>query len=236
MWYNCRYKTDFLNTGGYMSSTLAIKATKRDLEGAKPNALRAAGGVPAVIHDHGKQSHHIVLPEAELIKMYRSAGKHHTVEIDVEGKKFTALIKEVTHKPGSARLYHSVLQSVKANETVSAEIPLKLSEDIPAERANLSVVPGLTHVEVEAFPGDLVNSIEVDCSNLKESGDKLTVADLVAPKGMVIKTDPEQLVVHVETPKDQIAEADASAADLADDAGSIASAEEPATTEATEEE
>ena len=198
-----------------MSDNHTQKATKRDLNGPKPNALRNAGNTPAVIHDHGKDSHHIVVSEVDLRKAYQQAGKHHTVEIDVEGKKFTALIKDVTHKPASKVLYHSVFQAVKADEKVSAEIPLKLSGDIPAEKASLLVMLTLDHVEVEALPKDLVDSIEVDASVLVGAGDKITVADIKVPNGITIKTDTEQLVATVEVPKDQIAEADAAAAELA---------------------
>ncbi len=199
-----------------MGDTLILEAKKRDLEGAKPNAIRAEGNTPAVIHDHGKDSHHIVVEQSALKKVYSHAGKHAPVELNVDGKKYTALIKEVTHKPASNVVLHTVFQAVSANETVTAEIPLKLSEDIPAERASLLVVTGIDHVEVEALPKDLVDFIEVDASSLVEAGDKITVEDIKAPNGVVIKTDSEQLVAAVETPKDQIAEADAAAAEMAD--------------------
>jgi len=208
-----------------MGDTLILDAKKRDLSGAKPNAIRAEGNAPAVIHDHGKNSHHIVVDQSELKKVYSQAGKHAPVELNVEGKKFTALIKEVTHKPASSVVYHTVFQAVKANETVSAEIPLKLTEDIPAEKASLLVVTGIDHVEVEALPGDLVDFIEVDASVLEQAGDKITVADLKAPAGVTIKTDTEQLVASVEVPKDQVAEADAAAAELAEAAGTAPVAE-----------
>lgn len=221
-----------------MSDTLTLQAKKRDLKGAKPNALRSEGRIPAVIHDHGNESHHIVVGEPELIKAYRSAGRHHTVDLDVEGKKFTTLIKEVTHRPGTARVYHTVFQAVKANETVTAQIPVRLVGEIPAERANLLVVNGVDTVEVEALPKDLVDAIEVDASVLAEAGDKLTVADLVAPTGMTIKTDSEQLVAAVEMPRDQIAEADEALKEQAEaDATTVTEeTEEEATTEASEEE
>lgn len=199
-----------------MSDTLLLKAKKRDLNGLKPNALRAEGQTPAVIHDHGKDSHHVVIETTELQRVYHSAGRHHTVEVDVEGKKFTTLIKEVTYKPSTSKVFHSVFQAVKANEKVSAQVPLRLSEDIPAERASLLVVSGIDSVEVEALPKDLVDFIEVDASSLEKAGDKLTVADIKAPANVIIKTDLESMVAHVETPKDQIAEADAAAAEQAE--------------------
>lgn len=202
-----------------MSNEVVLKATKRDVLGKKLNALRAEGNAPAVVHDHGKESIHITLPHSELKRAYFAAGKHAPVKLKIEDKQYTALIKDVTYKPATQIITHTVFQAVKANETVSAEVPLKLSDEIPAERASLLVVNGIDRVEVEALPKDLVDVIEVDASMLAEAGDKITVADLTAPEGITIKTDPEQLVASVEVPKDQIAEADAAAAELAADAG-----------------
>ncbi len=199
-----------------MSDTLSLKAKKRDLNGLKPNAIRAEGQTPAVIHDHGKDSHHVVVDTGELQRVYHVAGRHHTVEVDVDGKKFTTLIKEVTYKPSTSKVFHGVFQAVKANEKVSAQVPVRLSEDIPAEKASLLVVLGVDSVEVEALPKDLVDFLEVDASTLEQAGDKLTVADIKVPAGVMIKTDAETMVAHVETPKDQIAEADAAAAELAE--------------------
>jgi large subunit ribosomal protein L25 len=202
-----------------VSNEVVLKATKRDVLGKKLNALRAEGNAPAVVHDHGKDSIHITLPHSELKRAYYAAGKHAPVKIKLDDKQYTALIKDVVYKPATQIILHTVFQAVKANETVSAEVPLKLSDEIPAERASLLVVNGIDHVEVEALPKDLVDSIEVDASVLVEAGDKITVADLKSPEGVTIKTDPEQLVASVEMPKDQIAEADAAAAELAADAG-----------------
>lgn len=210
-----------------MSDNLILKAKKRDLSGEKPNAIRNAGNTPAVVHDHGKESHHISVDSSDLSRAYHSAGKHHTVEIDLEGKKLTALIKEVTYKPASHKTYHAVFQAVKANEVVTAQIPVHLSEDIPAVRASLLVVNGVDHVEVEALPKDLIDFIEVDASSLVEAGDKLTVADIKAPAGVTIKTEMDQLVAHVETPKDQIAEADAASAEQAEADGKPAEESAP---------
>lgn len=221
-----------------MSNDVVLKATKRETLGKKLHTLRADGLAPAVIHDHGKDSIHITVPQADLRRAYYAAGKHGAIDLTVGDKKFTAMIKDVTYKPATQIILHTVFQSVKANETVSAEVPVKLSEDIPAERASLLVVNGIDHVEVEALPKDLIDLIEVDASSLVEAGDKIHVSDLKVPAGVTIKTDPEQVVASVETPKDQVAEADAAQAELAADAGTTGEAEasEEEATEAAEEE
>lgn len=219
------------------SDKITLSANKRDVLGKQVRGLRTEGQTPAVIHDHGKASVHIAIEERELKKVFSSAGKHHPVTLKVDGKNYTTLIKEVTYKPATNRVFHSVFQAIKANETVKAEIPVNLvGEEIPAEVAGLLVLKQLEHVEVEALPADLVDVIEIDATSLAEAGDKLIVADLKVPAGMEIKTDPEQTIATVEVPKDQVAEADAAAAELAEDAGAAeGEGEESASEESGEE-
>ena len=215
------------------SDKITLEATKREVLGKKVRGLRSEGTTPAVVHDHGKTSLHISVQERELKKVYSAAGKHHPVILKVDGKNYTTLIKDVTNRPASAQIYHTVFQAIKANETVKAEVPVKLiGEEIPAEKAGLLLLQNLDIVEVEALPADLVDVLEVDAMSLAEAGDKLLVSDIKAPSGLEIKTDSETVVASVEMPKDQIAEADAAAAELAEDAGT-APTDEPAEGEDT---
>jgi large subunit ribosomal protein L25 len=182
--------------------------------------LRLEGKVPAVVHNHGGESMHVMGDYVALVKAYQKAGKHHAVSLTLGGKKHLAIIRDVHFEPTKHLLQHVVFQAIKQNENISAEIPLVLSgDDIPAERASLIVLKHLDTIEVEAFPKDLPDQLTVDATSLAAVGDRLTVADIVVPKGVTILTDAEHVIATVEMPKDQIAEANASAADLAADAG-----------------
>lgn len=224
---------------------ITVALEKREVLGKGLAKIRHAGHVPAVIHNHGKESIHVQGDFMALNKVFAAAGKHHPVQLKVDGKQHLALIKDVDYEPAKHRMRHVVFQAIKQNEEVEAEIPVVFKEDaeIPAERVSLLVLKQLDHVQVKALPRDLPDELVVDPSVLAEVGDHLTVADITAPAGVTILTAPESQIAIVEMPKDQIAEADAAAAALAEDAGKpeeaeteepAASAEEPK--EATEEE
>lgn len=197
-------------------------------------SLRQEGKVPGVIHNHGKESMHVVAEYGPMVKIYGQAGKHHPVELLLEGKKHLALIKDADFEPVKHQLRHVVFQAIRRNEKVTAQIPVVLAgEDVPALKKSLIILTHLDNVEVEAMPGDLVDAIEVDARVLENEGDRLTVADLKVPKGVSILADPEHVVATVEMPKDQVAEANAAAADLAADAGRTGAAD--TASESTEE-
>lgn len=211
-----------------MSKDITLVAQKRDVLGKKVKKLRSEGQTPAVIHERGKDSVNVSVPSAEFKKAFASAGKHHAIKLDVDGKKYTTIVKEVVHAPASAIVFHAVFQSIREDEKVTAQIPLKLVGEIPAERASLLVLKNVDHLEVEALPKDLVDSIEIDASVLVEVGDKLSVADVKLPSTITLKTDPEQVIASVEMPRDQIAEADAALAEQAEQEGAAAEGEETA--------
>ena len=201
--------------------TISLDLQERTVVKKGLAGLRKSGLVPAVVHNHGKQSMHVTGEFVAVTKVYQQAGKHHPVHLKLSGKDHLALIKDIDFEPTKHRVRHVVFQAIKQNETVQAEIPVVFLADteIPAERKSLMVLKQIDHVQVKALPNDLPNELVVDPSSLIEIGDHLTIADLVVPKGVTIMDDPEQQIAIVEMPKDQIAEANAAAESLAEDAG-----------------
>lgn len=206
---------------------ITVELKEREILGKGLVGLRADGQVPAVIHDHGKPSLHVMGDHIKIAKAYATAGKHHPVQLKIGGKQRLALIKDVDFEPTKHQMRHVVFQSIKQNEETEAEIPVVFKDvEIPAERANLLVLKQLDSVQVKALPKDLPNELIVDPSTLAEVGDHLTVADLTPPAGVTITAPPETSIAAVEMPKDQLAEADAAKKDLEEDAGAKPAEEE----------
>jgi large subunit ribosomal protein L25 len=194
--------------------TITLKLTERKELGKAVKALRRAGQVPANIYERGKESTPVSGLAMEVAKVYNQAGKHHPVELMVGSKKHLAMIKDVDVDPVKGRLRHIAFHAIKQDEVVTAEVPVKIEGDIPAEKISLMVLHTLDTVEVEALPADLPNELFIDGAKLNEVGDKVTVADIKVPANVKIMTDPEHAVAIVEQPKDQIAEADAALAEM----------------------
>jgi len=207
---------------------IALSLEPREVTGKAVKHLRAEGMIPAVIHDHGKNSLVVMGAFTEMVKAYKTAGKHHPIELSVGKDLYTALIKTAEFDPKKNQLRHVVFNAVDANQTVEAEIPVHLSGEIPAERVGLMVIRQLDHVEVEALPKNLPDELVVDGTKLIEIGDKLTVADINAPAGVTIITEPEHPIATVEETKAQISEEEEVVSEETEETG-----EE---TEATEEE
>jgi large subunit ribosomal protein L25 len=174
-----------------------VKLSQRQVVGKGLNKLRAGGEVPAVIHNHGQESLHVMGTEIELLRVYRAAGKHHPLNLEVGDAKFLALIKDAHFDPVKRRLQHVVFQAIRQDEKVEAEVPIRLEGEIPAEKVGLMTLHQLDSVQIEALPKDLPDELVVSVEKLIELHDKITVEDLIVPAGVTILTDPEHPIATV---------------------------------------
>jgi large subunit ribosomal protein L25 len=207
-----------------------LELETREVKGKAVKHLRREGTVPAVIHDHGKDSVLVMAPFVLMNKAYHAAGKHHPVKLSVGGKHYTALIKDVDIDPRKNMLRHVVFNAVGVNEKVTAQIPVHVTyddgnESSPAERNSLIVLHQLDTVEVEAIPAKLPDAMLFNGEKLVNVGDSVTVADLIAQDGVVITTEPTQTLATVFEPSALQAANDAAGGDV----------EEETTTETTDE-
>jgi large subunit ribosomal protein L25 len=183
-----------------------LKLQERTVIGKGLNGLRHDGLVPAVIHNHGQSSIHVMGPELELNKVYRVAGKHQPLQLKVGDQDFLVLIKDAHFNPVKHRLQHVVFQAIKRDEKVETEIPIRLEGEIPAEKVGLMILNQLDHVEVEALPKDLPDELVIDATKLAELHDKVTVADLAVPADVTILTDADHPIATVVETRAQVAE------------------------------
>lgn len=185
--------------------SVILEVQSRGVTGKAVKHLRKDGFVPGVIHDHGKDSVVVQIEYQAAAKAYRSAGKHHTVEVKADGHTYTALIKSVTYDPKRNTMTHIVLNAVNANQTVDAVIPVRPrfaegNEMTPAERNSLIVLHNIESVEVEALPKNLPDFLEFDAEKLVLVGDHVTVADLLIPTGVIVTNEATQTLATVFEP------------------------------------
>lgn len=213
---------------------ISLTLQNRTSLGKAVKQLRRDGQVPAVIHDHGRESIHVMAPYIDLYKVYRSAGKHHPVNLTVDGKKYLAIIRDADFEPRKNQLRHIVFNAIEQNKPVETEVPVVFEGDPEAEKVGFMILRQIDNVEVKALPKDLPDQVVVDITALAEVGDRVHVSDIVVPAGVTILTEPEHAVAMVEEPRSlaaaQAEEDEAAAAEAAEaaPADESADAEAPA--------
>ena len=215
---------------------------KRELVGKKLKSLRADGLIPSVLYG-GKEP---VLLSSEYVpteKTLLGAGYHSPIDLDIEGKKKMAIVKDVAIDPVSRKIMNVEFQAISAREVVEATTPVVIvgfEESEASKTYHFALTQSIEELDVKAKPADLPKELTVDASAMKEVDDKLTVSDIVLPEGVVFadkELDPEQVVASLYDPAAEAEKREAEEAAEAKTAEGEEAAEAPAepTNETTEE-
>lgn len=198
--------------------TITLSVDARKVTGKAVKHLRKEGVVPAVIHDHGKESVLVQGNYLDLYRVYQHAGKHHPIELKAPGQSYVVLIKDAVFEPRKNQLTHLVFNAVNRNQKVDAEVPVqpKYAEDnesSPAERSGLIVLQQLDAIAVKAVPASIPDVVYYDAEKLVEVGDHVSVADLIIPGDVEVVTEESHAVATVFEPSALAAANDAAGGD-----------------------
>jgi large subunit ribosomal protein L25 len=184
-----------------MAENIEIAAEPRDVIGKAAHRLSAEGKLPAVLYGATTQPQPLSLDRHETEMLLKAHGSGATlVHVSIAGgKPINAVIKEVQHDPVKGTVQHLDLWAVRMNQTISAVVPIHFVGDAAGVKASGVLTHNFMELHIDAMPGDLPDAIEVDISSL-EVGDSLTVADVVAPKGVAITSPAEEVLCSVTPP------------------------------------
>ena len=169
-----------------------FKVQKRDMD-KKAKQVRREGFVTGNLF--GKDidgSIPLVIERKEAEKIQRECLKGSQLYLELDGKKYDVLLKELDYDSMKNQILEIDFQSLVKGEKVHtvAEIVLQHKD---------KVVVGLleqllTEISYKAVPEAIIDKIDVDCSKLR-LGDTLTVADLDIAKNKDI-----EIMTHMDTP------------------------------------
>lgn len=189
-----------------------LKAEARKISGRKIKTLRKQGLLPANIFGKKVKSTSIQIPVKEFQNVYKQVGETGLVDLKVGSEDRPVLVHNIQVHPITDELLHVDFLQVDLKEKVTANVPVTIIGESPAEKQNLgTVVQQLNEIEVEALPADLPEKFEIDKSTLLEVDQAIKVSDLKVDRSKVeIKTDAEAIVAKVEPPqKEEVIEAPA---------------------------
>lgn len=184
-----------------------LVACERDVVGKQVKALRREGKTPVVIYGKDRKPLALSVDTHDFDIMYRRAGGNTIIAIDIEKadgtkEKKNVLVHRVDIDPVTSRVLHADLLQIKMNEKLTTEVPLKfVGDSVAVIDLSGSLLTPTTEVEVECFPGDLPHEIEIDLAPLVDFEAVIHVSDITPIEGVVILSDPEAVIAHVEAPR-----------------------------------
>jgi large subunit ribosomal protein L25 len=171
-----------------MSGSLRENVGKKDARKQRKDGL-----VPCVLYG-GKEQFHFVMPEKDF-KPAIFTPDALFIELELSGKKYDCILKEVQYHPVSDKILHADFMEFTQDKPVILEIPIKLKGNAPGLLKGGQLVKKFRKLPVKALPKDMPQIIEIDISNL-EVNDRIKIGDLVQEKYKIMEKA-ERFVVGI---------------------------------------
>ncbi len=145
---------------------VSLSGSPRENVGKKDTkAIRAAKRVPAVVYGSGKQTHFSV-KHTDMEKIVYNKDVFN-VELDVDGNKFSTIVKDIQFHPVTDRIQHVDFLELDENKKVKVDIPVVLEGRSPGVMMGGRLQQVFRKLTVFALPKDLPEEIKVDISKLR---------------------------------------------------------------------
>jgi len=183
---------------------ISLDAQERSEFGDGPaRRLRRQGLVPGVVYQPGGPSLALSLPDRDLRRAL-AEGRTAVIDLSIEGSGARpVLLKDWYLDPVRGNVLHVDFQEVDLTVEVEAPVGLVLV-GVPAGVKEGGVLDQtVREVVVRALPETLPDHLEIDVSEL-DIGSSTSVADITAPPGVTIVTEPEIVVASVVAPSVEV--------------------------------
>src|SRR5690606_24522511 len=152
------------------------------------------------------KSINLAVDSKEFGKLFSDAGYSKLVDIEIDGKAYKSLIKEVQMNYVTHKHLHGSFYGVDMDTANEAEVPVEIISTAPAVKNNLGFleVPENT-LTVRCLPSNLPATIKVDISGLENVRDAITAADLKPGEGVELRIieeqGPEAMIAFIAEPQ-----------------------------------
>ncbi|SVD90645.1 uncharacterized protein METZ01_LOCUS443499, partial [marine metagenome] len=151
--------------------------------------LRRSGMVPAVIYGAGQENLRLIIDHNHLLKKLLSENFLTSIlNIKIQDKEESVLIKDIHVHPSKRQIMHLDLQRVIADQVIRVNVPIHFINGDSAPGVKLeggSVSALMNEVEVSCLPKNLPERLEVDVAAM-ELDELLYLSDIPLAEGVEI--------------------------------------------------
>jgi large subunit ribosomal protein L25 len=182
---------------------ITLKGEPRETGTSRARATRREGMVPCVLYGQHDEPVAFKVHELALHPLIYT-DETHVVSVEVEGKAFECVMKEVEFHPVTDRPIHADFQVLTAGESVTLTVPVQY-HGTPVGQTEGGDTQVIVHeLTVRCLPKDIPSHIDVEIGALN-IGDSIHVGDIDAGNVEVL-TSTSQTMVTVVPPRIAAAE------------------------------
>lgn len=165
-----------------------LKLNKRIKTSHGAKKERQEGKIPGVIYGREIGNEIINVDAIALQKEFSVSGEHGIITFNLDGKKGTAVIKEVQKNALGNKVIHVDFEEIAANAKMHTEVSIKFIGKGLLEGKGLMLQTQRDLVKVSCKAKDLPKDIELDVSN-GQAGTVYTLKDLKFGEGIEVVDD-----------------------------------------------
>ena len=178
-------------------SEITLTAEIRKSVGKRVTATRKAGKVPGIYYGHGQQNIPVSMPALTLTPLY-STSEAHVINLKLDdGSAHLCVLRDVQLDPITEKPVHFDLFGLNENESLTIEIPVKLTGGIPKGVLEGGILQQILHkLEVSCLPKYIPDHIEINVENLAINH-SVHVKDLTLPNVTIMENATSTIVAVV---------------------------------------
>jgi large subunit ribosomal protein L25 len=177
---------------------VSLKVTPRAGKGSRSAIkLRRQGLVPGIVYGHKEANAAVAVSAEELDRAIRILHAR-MLNLELDGKSETVLIREVQWDPFGKQMMHVDFERKSASEKVRVTIPVELRNTPKVTGGGVLDQP-LHTLHVECPLGSIPEAIRIDITNLV-LGEPIHVKELTLPEGVRVLESLEAVVVQLKLP------------------------------------
>jgi large subunit ribosomal protein L25 len=193
--------------------TTLVANTGRPTGSPASRRLRREDKIPGVLYGHGMTPLSVTVERRDLrLVVSGAAGSNALLSLQVDGKTYPAIIKEMQRHPVKRTVTHIDFQQVSLDEQITVSVPIVLEGEAKAVLNNGGMVdPAMNDLELTTTPNNIPDSIVIDVTDMQPGG-VIRLSDITLPSGVTVSLDPETPLVTAlgsSTVEDEVTEDEA---------------------------
>jgi large subunit ribosomal protein L25 len=169
--------------------------------------VRVAGQIPGVVYGAGKNSQTVSVDPRQVQRILYSETGHNTiVDLKLPSEQAKAMIVDWQYEPIKGKLLHVDFKRIAMDKVLRVKVPILLKGEAAGVKLDGGILEQvLREVEIECLPADIPGHIDIDVTELR-FGMMIRVLDLPHGEKLKFLTDSNQMVAHVISVKEVVAE------------------------------
>lgn len=180
-----------------MKSVEIVGFKRANLGKTASKDLREKAEVPCVLYGGAEQVHFAV--PMYLFRSLVYTPDAHTVDLNVEGRKFKAILQDIQFHPVNDIILHADFLELNDNKEVKIEVPVKVTGNSEGVAKGGKLVQKLRKVKVKALPANLPDFVTIDVTAL-DLGKTIKVSAIKTDNYQILNP-PSVPVVTIEIPR-----------------------------------